>query len=98
MRKNASKQSGANARNWAIESLESRRMLDGTLPPPDGNPPPDVLVGNLGGGNAAVVVTISDPNTFDDPNIRLLTPGGKIVALPTAALKGILRAMDDPNQ
>ena len=33
-----------------------------------------------------------------DPNDRTLNTGGKIVALPAAALKGILRAMEDPNQ
>ena len=97
MRKNASKQARANARSCAIELLESRRMLDGSLPPPDGNPPPDGLVGNLGRGHSAVAVTISDPNDMSDPNTRLLTPGGKIVALPAAALKGMLRAISDPN-
>jgi hypothetical protein len=80
-----------------IEMLEFRRLLDGTLPPPDGNPPPDNLVGNLGGGRSPIMVTMSDPNEISDPNTRLLTPGGKIVLLPAATLPGILKAMDDPN-
>ena len=75
-----------------VEALESRRMMDGTA-----LPPPDNLVGNLGRGHSAVMVTIDNPDLIDDPSIRLLTPGGKIVALPAKALPGIIRASDDPN-
>jgi hypothetical protein len=51
----------------------------------------------LGRGHAAVIVTVDDPNDVDDPNTRLLTPRGKTIALPAASLRGILRAVDDPN-
>ena len=83
-----------------MEALESRRMMDGTLPSAgDGDlPPVDVgLVGALGGGRSAVIVTIDDPNDADDPNERMLTPNGKLHAQPAASLKGILSAMEDPN-
>jgi hypothetical protein len=87
-----------NSAQIAIETLEGRRLMDGTLPPPDGNPPPDnQIVAPLGRGHSPVIVTIDNPDLLDDPNERLLTPGGKIVALPAASLKGILRATDDPN-
>jgi hypothetical protein len=84
-----------------METLESRRMMDGTLPSAgDGDlPPVDVsLVGALGRGRSAVIVSIDDPNEVDDPNERMLTPNGKSHALPAASLKGILNAMEDPNQ
>jgi hypothetical protein len=80
-----------------VETLEGRRLMDGTLPPPDGNPPPDQITANLGGGHSAVVVTIDNPDLVDDPTLRLLTHGGKVVALPAAALKGILNGIDNPD-
>ena len=81
-----------------IETLESRRMLDATLPAPDGDLPPVEIIRYLGRGHAAVQVIMDDPNDIDDPNDRLLTPSGNIVALPAPALKGIIQAMEDPNQ
>ena len=86
-----------NSTRIAIETLESRRMLYGTLPAPDGDLPPVEIIQYLGRGHAAVQVMADDPNEIGDPNDRLLTPGGNIVALPAPALKGILRAIGDPN-
>jgi hypothetical protein len=82
-----------------IETLEGRRLMDGTLPPPDGNPPHDnQIVAPVGSGHSPVIVTIDNPDLISDPDTRLLTPGGKIVALPAASLKGILKAISDPDQ
>jgi hypothetical protein len=72
----------------AIEMLESRRMMDGTIPVD-----PGVVSGLLGGGQAAVLVVMEDPN--DRPT--LFTPGGNAVALPIASVRGMLGAIGDPN-